>query len=105
HHGVTLGPDELVDHICMNKGCVNPDHLRLASKKQNNEHLSPARKNNRLGLRGVSWHEASGKWAATVGHNGKHYHLGLFTDPADAAEVARVKRLELFTQNAIDRVA
>lgn len=29
-----------IDHECLNASCVNPDHLRLATRKQNSEHTA-----------------------------------------------------------------
>ena len=95
----------LVDHICFNRACVNPDHLRLASKKQNNEHLAPGRVNNKSGHRGVSWHKVVKKWTAQVSHAGHITYLGCFDSIEDAAEAARLKRLELYTHNNLDRPA
>jgi hypothetical protein len=43
----------------------------------------------------VSWHAKSGKWEASVGHNGKKQYLGLFTNPEEAAAVAARRRAEL----------
>ncbi|MGN6724146.1 MAG: HNH endonuclease [Marmoricola sp.] len=99
-------PDGMfVDHICHNRACVNPAHLRLATNKQNHENLSGAPANSTSGIRGVSWRKASGKWEARVGHNGHKYYLGMFDDIklAEAAVVA--KRNELFTHNILDRMA
>ena len=93
-----------VDHICLNYICVNPDHLRLVTRKQNMEHQSD-RPEGRYSskYRGVSFKKSCGKWSAYVGHNGKHYNLGVFDTEDQAAEVARNKRLELFTHNEIDK--
>lgn len=95
----------LVDHICHNKACVNPDHLRLATVKQNQENLIGARSNSKSGVRGVCWDQRTKRWIATVGHNGKHYWCGRH-DSLEQAEAAVIaKRNELFTHNVMDRVA
>lgn len=93
----------VVDHICLNRACVNPAHLRLASRKQNNEHLNPGRANNASGFRGAHWYERYGKWAAKVRHQGAGIHVGYYDTPEEAGEAARLKRLELFTHNNLDR--
>jgi hypothetical protein len=91
-------PDGMVvDHRCWNPRCVNPDHLRLATRKQNNENLSQVPKNSTSGIRGVTWHKGGRKWRAHVKHNGKEVHLGFFDSIEDADAVARAKRAELFT--------
>ena len=96
-------PDGMqIDHICRNRACCNPAHLRLATNKQNGENVGlPA--NNTSGYRGVDWHKQRRKWRATVRHNGKQLHLGCFDDVHEAGEVARQARLRLFTHNEEDK--
>lgn len=89
-----------IDHRCHNRSCVNPSHLRLATSKQNKENLLGARANSKSGVRGVSWHEGARKWRVYVGHK----YVGLFESLDEAREVARLKRIELFTHNDEDRV-
>jgi len=94
-----------IDHICHNRACVSPTHLRLATHKQNNEHLQGAKASSASGIRGVFWNKRTKKWVAEVQHHGKSHHLGYF-DSVAAAEVAAIaKRLELFTHNDTDRAA
>jgi len=92
-----------IDHKCHNGICVNPNHLRLATNKQNMEHLASARSN--TGVRGVTWSEWTGKYIATVGHNGKQHSAGSHNtlEAAEAAVIA--KRNELYTHNDADRRA
>lgn len=87
-------------HTC-SKLCVNPAHLRLATKKQNKENRAGA--HGKVGIRGVR-QESRNRWSARVVHNRKQYYLGLFSSPEEAGEAARLKRLELFTHNDADRV-
>lgn len=94
-----------IDHVCLNRICVRPDHLRLATPKQNCENLSADRVNNTSGVRGVSWHKRIGKWQASTHHNGKAVHLGFYEDKDEAEAVVLAKRLELFTHNELDRRA
>lgn len=100
----TDAPDQ-VDHECHNRICVNPEHLRAATSKQNAENKSGPRINNTSGILGVSWHKRVKRWHAQVQHNGKRIHVGYFAnlDEAEASVVA--KRNELFTHNNLDRVA
>ena len=93
-----------IDHMCFNRACVNVEHLRLVTVKQNAENLSGLTSRNKSGYRGVQWHKGAGKWVARVRHNGKDIHLGTFDDPVEAARAAKLKRLELFTHNNLDRV-
>lgn len=97
-------PDDLpLDHLCHNRECVNPDHLRPATYKENNENRGVLNKNNTSGVRGVSWDKARGLWFAKVTHNRGQYPLGRFKSFADAVEAVRLKRIELFTHNDLDR--
>ena len=93
-----------IDHMCHNKSCVNPSHLRLATHKQNRENLTGAQKNNTTsGIRGVYWKASRNRWAAMVMHSKKRYHVGHFTDIREAEAAVIAKRNELFTHNDLDR--
>jgi hypothetical protein len=98
-----LDPAVFLDHRCHVPACVKISHLRPATPKQNVEHVQGPRADNTSGYLGVSWDKARQKWTAAVGHNGKTYHLGRFEDAAVAGEAARLKRIELFTYNDVDR--
>lgn len=44
-HGVEIPQDMVVDHICKNRGCVNPEHLRVVTNRINvleNSNSTPA---------------------------------------------------------------
>lgn len=99
-------PDGLhLDHICHNRRCVNPDHLRPVNNKQNHENLLGAQTRNASGIRGVTWYKRTNRWRAGVGHNGKQYTLGYFHDLADAEAAVIAARNQLFTHNNLDRAA
>lgn len=101
--GVDIGGME-VDHLCFNRACVNPDHLRVVTHKQNMENRAGANPNSKTGIRGVSWHIRMFRWCAVVKHNGRPYSK-YFTDIADAEAWVIAKRLELFTHNDADRIS
>ena len=88
-----------VEHRCRNRVCVNPFHLRLASRKQNMENLPVESTRSQSGVRGVSWHAQQQKWRATVTHNYRQHFVGCFDTIKDAAEAVRLKRIELFTHS------
>jgi hypothetical protein len=92
-----------VDHICRNRVCVRPDHLRLATRKENNENHGGAYKNSQSGVRGVT--RQKNRWRAQVRHNGKLISVGSYVNIEDAEAAVIAKRLELFTRNEQDRAA
>jgi hypothetical protein len=96
----------VIDHICHSPSCVNPDHLRACTQKQNMEHRAGAQKNNKSsGVLGVTFYKARNNWIGLVSHNKKSHFVGYF-DTLEAAEAAVIaKRLELFTHNDVDRRA
>ena len=94
-----------VDHICHNRICVNPAHLRLATNKENNEHRAGLQRNNTSGYNGVTKRTDCNRYAAQITHNGKHIYVGLFETAEEADAAVTVKRLELFTHNDLDRLA
>lgn len=96
-------PDGMeIDHQCRNTRCVRPEHLKVVSRKQNQENLGLSRANT-SGHRGVYWHRRKGKWVAQVGHENHQIYLGAFDDIEDAATVARETRNKLYVNNPSDR--
>ena len=91
--------DLTIDHACHNTSCVNPDHLRPATTKQNAENLLPVRAAS--GYRGV--YRSRNKWCAAVNHNGVRHNLGSFDTPEEANAAVTALRNELFTHNLLDR--
>jgi hypothetical protein len=83
------------------KNCVNPEHLRPVTQKQNVENRPGLAANNTSGVTGVYWHR--NRWMAEVKHNGSKHYVGRFTDIAEAEAAVIAKRNELFTHNDIDR--
>lgn len=94
-----------VDHRCHNTSCVNPEHLRLVTQKQNNENRQGKQRNNTTGEHGAYYDKRRNHWYATITHNGKQKRLGTFHTKAEAAEAHKRARLEMFTHNDQDRVA
>ena len=92
-----------VDHACRNKSCVQPEHLRLTSNKQNHENHGGPRVDSTSGIRGVHWDKNRSKWQGMVGHHGKKYHTQRYDRIEDAEAAVLALRLDLFTHNDMDR--
>lgn len=92
-----------IDHRCGNRACVNPDHLRDASRKQNMENYTVRNSNNKTGYRGVYFNGS--RYIAQVTHNCRTKYVGSFSTAAEAGEAARLARLELYSYNDRDKAA
>ena len=93
-------PDGMeVDHACWERACVNPEHLRLATRSQNSAYLSGARSGRMHDLpRGVTPHGRG--YRARVKHNGQYHCLGTFETVEEASAAAETKRRVLFGEFA-----
>ena len=85
-------PDGLLDHKDQDPGNNRIANLRPATKSQNGLNRGP-QTNNISGHTGVHWDKGSQKWKAYIYIDGKHRHLGLFTNILDA--VAARKEAEI----------
>lgn len=93
-------PDgHFVDHVCFNHACINPEHLRLATPKQNAENLKGARSDSATGVRGVSRTWDGSKFKVRVFSEGKCYRRGPFSNIEDAEMAAKELRAHLFTHS------
>jgi hypothetical protein len=102
----TIPPKGEIDHRCHNPGCVRPQHLRLATRKQNIENHSGPKKNSKSGVRGVfATNSSISPWTARVRHDGKVHFLGAFKNIRDAEAVVIAKRNQLHAYNDRDRRA
>lgn len=92
-----------LDHICHIKKCVNPDHLRPVTHKQNHENHDGARVDSKSGIRGVYWVEHAKSWRVQVRHHQKQHHIGYYKSLEEADQAAKDARNRLFTHNNRDR--
>lgn len=95
-------PDGMeVDHICHNRACANPAHLRLATSQQNHENLRGPMRNNSSGYRGVR-RIPSGRWQVRVGHKGGQVEGGVYETAEEANAAAVLLRRQLHTHSTAD---
>lgn len=94
-----------VDHqVTCPKTCVRPEHLRLATHKQNLENVAGANRYNRSsGIRGVTWDKETDKWIVQVIHNYRRHYGGRHPSLEEAEAAAVALRNKLFTHNAVDK--
>lgn len=97
-------PAELVlDHKCLTPACVRPDHLQAVAQSLNTQNFSGLTSANTSGVRGVSWHRGHHRWVARVNLDGVSHYVGKFKDIRDAEAAVLKRRLELHTNNLVDR--
>ncbi len=89
----------LIDHICGNKKCIEPEHLRTATPKQNIENQTKLSRANSSGYRGVYWSKAHNYWVAKIVHYGKQITRTGFSSAEEANEEAIKLRNTYFTHN------
>lgn len=95
----------VLDHTCHVRACVNPEHLRPVTYKQNAENRRGAPRGSKTGIRGVHWVPSKQRWIANVKHNDRRYYGGTFEDLEDAKAAAIALRNQLYTHNDVDRQA
>jgi|DEB0MinimDraft_6_1074348.scaffolds.fasta_scaffold40712_3 hypothetical protein len=96
-HGFSLG--ETIDHINGNRTDNRIENLRLATKAQNVRN-SGLRRDNKSGVKGVSYRKASKSWRGQVCFEGKCYSAGSFRSKDECAEAVRLLREALHGQFA-----
>lgn len=97
-HERVLARDEVVDHLCHNRSCVNPQHLRVVKQGVNAKNRKrPAEKTCRFP--GVSWDATHGRWQVKIcqarpGENSSNGVLRLagVSTPEDGAPIYSAAR-------------
>ena len=94
-------PSKDIDHINGNRADNRINNLREATRSENSFN-SKISKNNKSGLKGISWHKTAKKWEVCLRFNGVKKYLGIF-DNIELAELviteARAKYHGMFANN------
>ena len=77
-------PNGIIDHINRVRTDDRIKNLRLASRIENGQNLSPNRAN-KSGVVGVSWHKRTKRWTAQIMFDGEKIYLGIFKTIEEAA--------------------
>lgn len=84
YHVEDLQPSMVIDHLCYNRSCWNPYHLRQTTQAHNGMNRDGLNANNASGYRGVSYDKRRGMWRAYINLDKRHKHLGMFRCPTAA---------------------
>jgi hypothetical protein len=91
-----------LDHRCRVRSCVNPSHLRLATKSQNRSYSGTPCVNT-SGYKGVYLRNDRGTWRAQIAYGGRQVIIGTFHSAVEAARAydaaARVHHLDFALLN------
>jgi hypothetical protein len=84
-----------IDHISRIQLDNRRSNLRPATRQEQNRNQGKS-KNNKSGVKGVSWNKNTNRWRATIRINGRQLHLGLFDDLENAARAREAAELKHF---------
>ena len=86
----TIQSGMLVDHMCHNPSCIKIEHLRLATRSQNNANRKGATVESKTGIRNV--YENSRGFYVVV----QKKYFGTYSSLEEAELIAKTRRDELF---------
>lgn len=87
-----------LDHLCHVRSCVNPQHLRPATRRQNQSNLR-GKSEGKFSSKhvGVNLARKEGKWVARIHVQGRSHSLGSFDSEQEAARAYRAALERLVT--------
>ena len=88
-----------LDHEDRDKSNNRVGNLRPATQQQNMGNMGRPR-HNTSGMKGVSFHKATGKWQAQISRNGQHVGLGVYVTKEEAATAYEAAAKEHFGEFA-----
>jgi hypothetical protein len=97
-----IPPGMQIDHICHNRACVNPSHLRICTNQENSWN-SLSKRSGGMGVKGVTKH--GNKWQARIGINYKIVQLGTFDTRIEALRAYAAAAVKHYGEFACSGVA
>ena len=94
YYGITLRPEQHINHINHKKDDNRLDNLEIVTNAQNRQYQKK-HKDNTSGIKGVSWHKPLKKWKAHICFQKKRLHLGYYDEKNDAKNAWISKALYL----------
>lgn len=94
-----------IDHICHNPACYNVEHLRVTTRKQNQENHQGPTSRSTSHVRGVWWDKKVSKWCVQVTHENVVHWGGSYECIEEAERAAIDLRNRFHTHNNLDRIA
>ena len=89
-----------IDHI-NGDGLYNlKTNMRFCTCQQNQFNQTLARRDNKLGIKGVCWHKKAKKFQAAIRINGTKIYLGIYAVLADADHAYRAAEIKYFGEFA-----
>lgn len=84
----------VIDHRCHNRNCVNIDHLRLATARENMFHRQGATSRSKTGVRNVT--KKGNRFLVYINKDYTTHYIGSFKTLSEAKGAASKAREELF---------
>ena len=101
HRVIMNTPKHLpIDHISGDGLDNRKKNLRLCTHQENHFNIRNAHKNNKLGIKGITWYKTRKKFRAQIMINKKAIHLGYFNVMGDADSAYRKAEEKYFREFA-----
>ena len=91
----TIPAGMVIDHLCHNRRCVNPEHLEVVTQQVNSWRRAGADPDSITGVRGVKYIKKLEKYQASARWGGVDFYFGLFRTLEEATAAVVAGRAEI----------